>query len=132
MAQGSLPHEGQFCPVRALRFCSGIFEPYPAGRYILFPDGKNNRKGIPALPFSTSVISVPKPLSSNYRQNPQTLGEKLRNKRIERKLLQKDVAVILGVCEDSITFWENNRVVPQIRYQNKIAAFLDQKNTNSK
>jgi transcriptional regulator with XRE-family HTH domain len=48
----------------------------------------------------------------------------LRNKRIEKRLLQKDIADLLGVCEDSITGWENNRSVPQRKFLKKIYAFI--------
>ncbi|WP_244278826.1 helix-turn-helix domain-containing protein [Pedobacter suwonensis] len=33
-------------------------------------------------------------------------------KRVELKLLQSDLAKILGVSSDSITYWENNRSKP--------------------
>ena len=56
--------------------------------------------------------------------NPTTIGEKLKNKRIELGLLQKDLASIIGVCEDSITLWENNRNEPSKRYYPKIIQFL--------
>ena len=56
--------------------------------------------------------------------NPVTLGEKLRNYRIQLKLLQKDVAGLLGVSEDTITFWENNRVKPKKGNYKKIMEFL--------
>ena len=45
-------------------------------------------------------------------KNPQTLGEKIRNRRLELGLLQKDVANIIGTYEDAVTYWENNCVQP--------------------
>jgi DNA-binding XRE family transcriptional regulator len=39
-------------------------------------------------------------------------------------LLQIEVANIIGVCEDSITLWENNRNEPSIIYYPKIIQFL--------
>ena len=56
--------------------------------------------------------------------NPKTIGEKLKNRRLELGLLQKDVANIIGVCEDSITFWENNRNEPSVIHYPKIIQFL--------
>ncbi|HJP62274.1 MAG TPA: helix-turn-helix transcriptional regulator [Mucilaginibacter sp.] len=56
--------------------------------------------------------------------NPQTLGEHIRKVRIERGMLQKAVAQILNVDEDSITAWENGRSQPQVRFCPKILAFL--------
>jgi DNA-binding XRE family transcriptional regulator len=56
--------------------------------------------------------------------NPVTIGDRLKNRRLELGLLQKDVAKVIGVCEDSITFWENNRHEPSIIYYPKIIEFL--------
>lgn len=52
----------------------------------------------------------------SYPQNPISIGDNIRKKRIELKLLQKDVSKFLGVTEDSITNWEKNRSVPQIHF----------------
>lgn len=60
----------------------------------------------------------------NYVENPMTLGEKIRNRRLELNILQKDVAQIIGVSEDSITFWENERATPQIHHYPKVTEFL--------
>ncbi|KQS37174.1 XRE family transcriptional regulator [Pedobacter sp. Leaf194] len=43
---------------------------------------------------------------------------------MELKLLQKDVAKICGVCEDSITNWEMNKSVPQVQFFPRIIKFL--------
>ena len=40
------------------------------------------------------------------------------------RLLQKDVAEKIGVCEDSITYWENNRSEPSVKYYPEIIKFL--------
>ncbi len=56
--------------------------------------------------------------------NPATLGEKLKNRRLELSLLQKEVAKIIGVSEDCITLWENNRSEPYVSYYPKIIQFL--------
>ncbi|HTE01621.1 MAG TPA: helix-turn-helix domain-containing protein [Mucilaginibacter sp.] len=65
-----------------------------------------------------------KPLAKAVPDNPETLGEHILKKRLELGLLQKDVAAILGVCEDSITGWENERSRPQSRYYSVIIEFL--------
>lgn len=64
-------------------------------------------------------------MGDSYIANPCTLGEKLRNKRIEKGLLQKNVAEIIGVTECSITNWENNLAEPQIQFYSKIICFLE-------
>jgi len=43
---------------------------------------------------------------------------------MELKLLQKDVAKICGVTEDSITNWEKNRSKPKIQFLPRIIKFL--------
>jgi DNA-binding XRE family transcriptional regulator len=43
---------------------------------------------------------------------------------MDSKLLQKDVAKILGVSEDCITNWEKNRSNPQIQFTPHIIQFL--------
>lgn len=40
------------------------------------------------------------------------------------KLLQKDVAKICGVTEDSITNWKKNRSAPQIQFFPRVIKFL--------
>jgi len=54
----------------------------------------------------------------------ETVGEHIRLKRLQLGLLQKDVAKIIGVSEDSVTYWERNRTIPLIRYMPKIIEFL--------
>lgn len=63
-------------------------------------------------------------MPDSYPQNPITIGDNIRKKRMELKLLQKDVAKILGVTEDSITNWEKNRSLPQIHLFPRIISFL--------
>jgi DNA-binding XRE family transcriptional regulator len=79
---------------------------------------------IPALPFSNLTKTLCKPLGNKLISNPATIGEKLKNRRIELGLLQKDVANMIGICEGSITLWENNRNEPSIIYYPKIIIFL--------
>ena len=76
------------------------------------------------MPFSKLDENVCKPLGNKAVILPATIGDKLKNRRIELGLLQKDVANMIGVCEDSITLWENNRNEPSIIYYPKIIIFL--------
>lgn len=39
-------------------------------------------------------------------------------------MLQKDVALLIGVSEDSITYWENGRNAPQIQHYPAIIRYL--------
>ena len=76
------------------------------------------------MPFSRQNTSAPKPLSDKYIQNPLTIGEKIRNRRLELSLLQKDVAPLLGTVEESIYRWETNKNEHEIKYMPKIIEFL--------
>lgn len=73
--------------------------------------------------FNDYHKTIPKPIIG-YNESPTTLGGKIRNKRLELKLLQKDVALLIGVSEDAVTYWENNRNQPQIQYYPKLIEFL--------
>lgn len=59
-----------------------------------------------------------------YVENPTMLGERLRNRRLELNLLQKDVAAIVGVTEDCITLWEGGKSKPHVSYYPKLIQFL--------
>ncbi|MCB9044674.1 MAG: transcriptional regulator [Chitinophagales bacterium] len=52
------------------------------------------------------------------------LGDHIKVRRKYLGLFQKDVAEIIGVSEDSVTYWENKRSEPQIRHYPKIIEFL--------
>jgi DNA-binding XRE family transcriptional regulator len=51
-------------------------------------------------------------------------GEHMKRKRMDSKLLQKDVANILGVSEDCTINWEKNRSIAQIQFMPSIIGFL--------
>ena len=48
-----------------------------------------------------------------YAKNPQTLGEKLRKARMDRKMKLKEVAALLGVSETSVLNWEIRGKLPE-------------------
>jgi DNA-binding XRE family transcriptional regulator len=79
---------------------------------------------IPVLPFSKVQKTLQKPLKVNDRGTVETVGDHLRLKRLQLGLFQKDVAALIGVSEDTVTYWERNRTVPLIRYMPNIIAFL--------
>ena len=56
--------------------------------------------------------------------NVKTVGQHLKRRRLQLGLFQKDVARIIKVSEDSVTYWENGRSEPQIRYFPQIIRFL--------
>jgi DNA-binding XRE family transcriptional regulator len=70
------------------------------------------------------ILIVPKPLKETLNENPVTIGDQLRNRRLELRLFQSEVAIKIGVSEDTITFWENNKVEPLVKNYPKIIQFL--------
>ena len=47
-----------------------------------------------------------------YPEMPRSLGQKLREMRMELRLQINDVAAAVGVCETTIINWEHGEVVP--------------------
>jgi DNA-binding XRE family transcriptional regulator len=78
----------------------------------------------PALPFCHFALKAQKPRDPNYPNKVRTLGDRLRAKRLDLGLYQKDVAALLGVTEDTICYWENNRVKPSKKLAQTITQFL--------
>ncbi|MEN5197014.1 helix-turn-helix domain-containing protein [Sphingobacterium faecium] len=60
----------------------------------------------------------------SYPERPLSIGDHIRKKRMDLKLLQKDVAKICDVTEGCITNWEKNRSSPQIQFFPCIIMFL--------
>ena len=64
------------------------------------------------------------PPSKAYPVSLTTLGDHIRKRRLDLKLLQKDVARALGVDTTTINNWERNRCQPRLYLFPKIARFL--------
>jgi transcriptional regulator with XRE-family HTH domain len=71
---------------------------------------------MPALPFCKVELKAPKLLSCHYPCELTSLGDHLRKKRLDLKLLQKDVAEILGADDLWIVNWEKNRIEPLLEF----------------
>ena len=54
----------------------------------------------------------------------KSLGDHIRKARLDRRLLQQDVATLLGVDETSVWQWERNRTDPQVHFIPAIYSFL--------
>jgi len=79
---------------------------------------------IPALPFCHAELRAPKPKPSAYPRTINTLGDHIRVRRIDLKLLQKQVGDRIGVDGTTITNWERNATIPAVRYIPAIGQFL--------
>jgi len=76
------------------------------------------------LPFCYLTLLAKKPTSGAYPKKLVTLGNHLRKRRLDLGLLQKDVAVLIGVDTNTITIWEKNRGGPKLKFVPRIIDFL--------
>jgi|WetSurMetagenome_2_1015567.scaffolds.fasta_scaffold687262_1 transcriptional regulator with XRE-family HTH domain len=77
-----------------------------------------------ALPFCSLILKSPKPLSDQYPKEINTLGDHLRKRRLDLRLLQREVAEKIGVDEMTVNNWERQRTQPEIRFIARIIEFL--------
>ena len=63
-----------------------------------------------------------KPL--NYPKDPQTIGRLILKRRMDLGLSQPQVAKIIGVSTNTITYWETGKSEPSVKYLPKIINFL--------
>lgn len=70
------------------------------------------------------IIKRSKFHAKGYPAKPKTIGEKLIKKRMDMGLFQKDVAKIIGVSTDTITYWEKGRTELNKRNTEKLNKFL--------
>ena len=77
-----------------------------------------------ALPFCQFEMTTKKPISKAYPKALLTLGDHIRKKRLDLKLLQTDVANILNVDEMTISGWELNHYQPHPMHIPRIINFL--------
>jgi len=76
-----------------------------------------------AWPICKTTLKALKP--SKLPQNPVSIGEHIKKRRLEQRFSQKGLAQILGVNECTIWHWENNYYQPQTRFLSKIIEFLE-------
>ena len=84
----------------------------------------NSRRDIPALHFWDVILTGKKPQSESYPKVLQSIGDHLRKRRLDLKLLQKDVAGVMGVETMTVNNWERNRCQPRLCLFPKIVQFL--------
>ena len=82
------------------------------------------RKDTPALPFCQRPISTRKPKDSKCPVAMKTVGDRIRKKRLDCGLTQKQLARMLRVNEMTIANWELNHTSPLSRLIAKINRFL--------
>jgi transcriptional regulator with XRE-family HTH domain len=65
-------------------------------------------------------------LPDGYPIRPRTIGEKLKKKRLDMGLFQKDIAKILNVDVNTITNWEIGRHKPCKEFLRKVRGLLQE------
>ena len=77
-----------------------------------------------ALPFCHFELRAARSKPANCPHKINNLGGHIRARRLDLKLLQRQVADQIGVHEMTITLWEGNATVPEVRYMPAIIQFL--------
>jgi transcriptional regulator with XRE-family HTH domain len=86
-------------------------------------DPPDAHRGIPAFPFCQVTLRGPKP-RAGYPEEPSTLGEHLKKRRLDLGLGQKEVAAEFGANFKSYDNWEQEKHEPEFRYWPAIIGFL--------
>jgi DNA-binding XRE family transcriptional regulator len=73
------------------------------------------------------TVKRPRVLPDDYPMRPRTLGERIKKRRFDLGLYQKDVAKVVGVDVNTITLWEKGRTKPSRGVLLKIEVFLSNK-----
>jgi transcriptional regulator with XRE-family HTH domain len=76
------------------------------------------------LPFCHFELRAARRKLANYPRQINSLGDHIRARRLDLKLLQKQVADQIGVHETTITGWEGNATIPEVRYIPRVIQFL--------
>ena len=74
------------------------------------------------MPFVRVRLTCRKP--KDFLENPETLGEHIRKRRIELALTLKQAAARLGVTDCTVINWEHNRTEPPVIAIPAIVQFL--------
>jgi len=59
-----------------------------------------------------------------YPKSPKTIGQHIRKRRMDLRLLQRDVAGIIGVTECTVFGWEKGMREPSTKHVPRIIDFL--------
>ncbi|MCP4253684.1 MAG: helix-turn-helix transcriptional regulator [Candidatus Scalindua sp.] len=72
------------------------------------------------------IVCAARPFTypDGYPVTPKTIGEYNRKKRMDNRLMQSEVAAIIGVSEESIWNWEHDRTKPSRKSLKMINAFV--------
>ena len=69
-------------------------------------------------------MTARRPPPEGYVHDPETVGDLMRNRRLELGLLRRHVARTVGTRVQTIRNWEVNRSSPHLRFMPAVNAFL--------
>lgn len=79
---------------------------------------------IPALPFCDLVFRTAKPHDRAYPTELRTIGDHVRKRRLDLGLLQREVALRIGVDKTTVFNWEAGTATPNLRAIPGVIRFL--------
>jgi transcriptional regulator with XRE-family HTH domain len=108
-----------------------IFAPHSAAAHAarsdsLSSDARATHTRTVALPFTSLRLRAARPsvFPRGYPQNPATLGEHLRRRRLDLGLPQRILAERWRVTRETVAGWELGRNQPSIRHWPIVLSFL--------
>jgi hypothetical protein len=78
---------------------------------------------IPALPYCRTRLATETPYPG-VPADPQTIGLQVRKRRLQRRLLQRELGALLEVTVFTVRNWERGRSQPGPRERQRVAAWL--------
>jgi DNA-binding transcriptional regulator YiaG len=76
------------------------------------------------LPFCDRRLRSTKPIDKAYPTELRTIGDHVRKHRLDLGLLQREVALRIGVDKTTVYNWEAGRATPSLRALPAVIAFL--------
>lgn len=64
-------------------------------------------------------------LNPAYPSQPKTFGERLRKARMDKNMLIRELAQLIGVTEDTVINWELRGIRPHKTSLSRIESFLE-------
>src|SRR5262249_43289622 len=118
-------YEYQCGPTVDQRFGLHSVRSVPANNDTRVSDRSRSHMDTPALPFCHLLLKARKPRSADYPTRLNSLGDRVRARRLDLALTQKDLARRLRIDATTVNNWETGRAVPALRLLPRIIQFLD-------
>jgi transcriptional regulator with XRE-family HTH domain len=77
------------------------------------------------LPFRDLRLRAPKPLGKNYPTELRSIGDRMRKRRLDLGMTQKETARCIGVSLKTLEGWERGRTRPGLQAVPRVHEFLE-------